>query len=154
MLFFKHILLVLCKALPSVTKFIPMNGYTKISSIVLLFCAILFYYLLMSINSGVTIYGGLFYLSLLNIFIDILIFIILFNFLIAWPIIKLELSYSTKKLNFSNILLNILWSSLLFLLFLIFNTLFQFLEVEVLKNVADLQFTVPLISKIYSKKNY
>jgi hypothetical protein len=77
--------LVLCKALPSLTKFVPVNGYTKISSIALLFCAILTFNVLYfeSIDSIIAIYGELFHINLISQFIDMFIFVIAAIILIA-----------------------------------------------------------------------
>lgn len=113
MLIITLIIFVLCKALPSLNNILPVNGYTRISSIVLLFCAILTFNTLYieSLNSGITIYGGLFHITIISQFIDIFIFTIAAIILIAWPLIKLESQYST---NYSLIILfSLLGSSLL-----------------------------------------
>lgn len=105
--------LVLCNALPSLNRYTPVNGYTRVSSIVLLFCAILTYNTLNieSFYSGITIYGGLFHINNITQFIDIFLFLIASIILVIWPLIRLEVSYTT---NYSLIILfSLLGSSLL-----------------------------------------
>jgi NADH-ubiquinone oxidoreductase chain 2 len=113
MLVLTTLILIFSEAVPFLNNLIPVNGYIKISSIVLLFCAILTFNTLYfeSIDSGITIYGGLFNISIISQFIDMFMFLIAAFILIAWPVIKLEKDYSTNYCLI--IILSILGSSLL-----------------------------------------
>ena len=98
------ICLVLVAALPSFfIKQLPENCYNRISALVFLFYAILTFNTLSleSIGSGIAIYGGLYHVTVISQFMDIVLFIIASFILIAWPLIKTTNMYlfiSLKKL--------------------------------------------------------
>ena len=81
----------LITALPS---FFSLNSlkivFNRISAIVLLFCAILTFNTLdlESIGSGIAIYGGLFHITVISQFMDIVLFTIASLILVSWPLIK------------------------------------------------------------------
>ena len=78
MIFVSLIILILITALPSFFNNLPENCYNRISAIVLLFCAILTFNTLNleSIGSGIAIYGGLFHITIISQFMDIILFLI------------------------------------------------------------------------------
>jgi NADH-ubiquinone oxidoreductase chain 2 len=78
MIFLSLIILILITALPSFFNNLPENCYNRISAIVLLFCAILTFNTLNleSIDSGIAIYGGLFHITIISQFMDIILFLI------------------------------------------------------------------------------
>lgn len=99
MIILSLIILILITALPSFFKFFPENCYNRISAIVLLFCAILTFNTLNieSIGSGIAIYGGLFHITIITQFMEIVLFIIAGLILIAWPLIKNSQSYHSER---------------------------------------------------------
>ena len=101
MIFLSLIILILITALPSFFNNLPENCYNRISAIVLLFCAILTFNTLNleSIGSGIAIYGGLFHITIISQFMDIILFIIAGLILISWPLIK----YNASDINNINI---------------------------------------------------
>jgi NADH-ubiquinone oxidoreductase chain 2 len=81
MLFLSIITLIFFTSLPSFFVFeqLPANCYSRISAIVLLFCAILTFNPILNIEnigSGIAIYGGLFHITFISQFMDIVLFII------------------------------------------------------------------------------
>jgi NADH-ubiquinone oxidoreductase chain 2 len=98
MLITSLIILILITALPSFFKFLPENCYNRISAIVLLFCAILSFNTLNieNIGSGIAIYGGLFHITIITQFMDIILFLIAGLILIAWPLIKNNQSFQPE----------------------------------------------------------
>jgi NADH-ubiquinone oxidoreductase chain 2 len=104
MIILSLIILILITALPSFFKFLPENCYNRISAIVLLFCAILTFNTLNieSIGSGIAIYGGLFHITIITQFMDIVLYIIAGLILIAWPLIKNSQSYPSERYENEN----------------------------------------------------
>jgi hypothetical protein len=72
------LIIILVTALPSFFKILPENCYNRISAIILLFSVILTFksLLLKSIGSGIAIYGGLFHITVISQFMDIVLFTI------------------------------------------------------------------------------
>jgi len=82
-LFISIIILLFFTALPSFfyREQLPANCYSRISSILLIFCSILTITPLLNadantIGSGIALYGGLFHITYISQFIDIFLFII------------------------------------------------------------------------------
>ena len=92
MIIISLIILILITALPSFFNNIPENCYNRISAIVLLFCAILTFNTLNleSIGSGIAIYGGLFHITIISQFMDIILFLIAGLILISWPVLAIK----------------------------------------------------------------
>jgi NADH-ubiquinone oxidoreductase chain 2 len=84
------LIIILVTALPSFFKILPENCYNRISAIILLFSAILAFNTLSmeSIGSGIAIYGGLFHITVISQFMDIVLFTIASLILVSWPLIK------------------------------------------------------------------
>jgi NADH-ubiquinone oxidoreductase chain 2 len=84
------LIIILVTALPSFFKILPENCYNRISAIILLFSAILTFNSLSmeSIGSGIAIYGGLFHITVISQFMDIVLFTIASFILVSWPLIK------------------------------------------------------------------
>ena len=103
MIILSLIILILITALPSFFKIFPENCYNRISAIVLLFCAILTFNTLdlESIGSGIAIYGGLFHITIITQFMDIVLYIIAsFNFIITYYSCYLLPSVATYLISF------------------------------------------------------
>jgi NADH-ubiquinone oxidoreductase chain 2 len=89
------------KAIPSINHNLPVNGFVKISSMVLIYCAYLSFNCLNSeiIGSGISIYGGLYHITNASQSIEIVLFIIGAFILVSFPNIQeINLSYLNKKL--------------------------------------------------------
>jgi hypothetical protein len=84
------LIIILVTALPSLFKILPENCNNRISAIILLFSAILTFNSLSikSIGSGIAIYSGLFHITIVWQFMDIVLFTIASFILVSWPLIK------------------------------------------------------------------
>jgi len=90
MIFCSILILIVAIALPSINNNLNSNTYVRISSIVLLYSALL------SINAinvpelgqGIVIFNGLFQVTLISQIMDCFIFLIGSLILISWPIIN------------------------------------------------------------------
>jgi hypothetical protein len=107
MLFISIIILALVAALPSFfISQLPENCYNRISALVLLFCVILTFNSLNleSIGSGVAIFGGLYHVTIISQFMDVVLFTTASFILIAWPLIIFNKKVNKKVLSSEGIL--------------------------------------------------
>ena len=95
MIILSLIILILITALPSFFSFLPENCYNRITSIVLLFSAILTFNSLdfESIGSGIALYDGLYHITIITQFMDIIL-AIQAKILLVCSLIKNSQSFS------------------------------------------------------------
>lgn len=90
MLIISLLIIIIVTALPLFFNILPENCYNRITTLILLYCAILTFNSLSleTLNSGIGIYGGLFHITVITQFMDIILFTIASLILISWPLIK------------------------------------------------------------------
>ena len=101
MLFSTIIVLITCKALPWINENLPENFYIMLSSITLILCAFLNINIIniFCLEEGITIYSGLFNITIISLIIETFIFITGSFILFAWP----SINNSSKFNNIYNI---------------------------------------------------
>jgi NADH-ubiquinone oxidoreductase chain 2 len=94
-------ILIVAIALPSINKNISPNLYLRISSILLLYTGALAFnaFYIQSIGSGIGIYSGLFQVTLITQFFDIVIVLTGSVILIAWPLKNHKFIDNNLELN-------------------------------------------------------
>jgi NADH-ubiquinone oxidoreductase chain 2 len=104
MIFITILTLIVAKALPAINNNLSTLHFTRISSLVLIFSAILSIQIINinSIGYGIGLYSGLFHITQINLIFEIFILIIGGLILIGWPL----LNTNQSKLNNSLILDN------------------------------------------------
>ncbi len=89
MLIFSLIILISCKALSFINKYLSSHFYIRISTLILLYCSFLNYNTLdlsEIFKSGIGIYGGLYHVSLTTQIMELFLFIVSFLILTSWPV--------------------------------------------------------------------
>jgi NADH-ubiquinone oxidoreductase chain 2 len=99
MIFISILILVVAKALPSLSSNLRSEGFTRLSAIVFIFSGVLTFNTLyiQSIGSGIGIYSGLFQINTISQLIEIFLLIIASLILIAWPVSPVKEFYSNSS---------------------------------------------------------
>ena len=98
MIFISILILIVAKALPSISQNIPSIYFTRISSIIFLYSGglTLNSFNFQTIETGIGIYNGLFQITQINQILEIFLLIIGSLILISWPII---INNTNKDIN-------------------------------------------------------
>ena len=102
MIFITILTLIVAKALPVIKSNLSTIHFTRISSLVFFFSAILSIQILNinSIGSGIGLYSGLFHITQINLIFEIFILIIVGFILIGWPLPNITLSEQNNSLSY------------------------------------------------------
>lgn len=100
MIFISILILIVAIALPSFNKQVSSILFTRISSIIFLYAGALSFNALyiQSIGSGIGIYSGLFYVTIISQFLEVFLLIIGSLILISWPINNSISNFTFKDL--------------------------------------------------------
>nr|WDS46448.1 NADH dehydrogenase subunit 2 [Cyathus striatus] len=99
MIFISILILVVAKALPSLSSNLRSEGFTRLSAIVFIFSGVLSFNTLyiQSIGSGIGIYSGLFQVTPISQLIEIFLLLIASLILISWPVSPVKEIYSGSR---------------------------------------------------------
>ena len=101
MLFISILLLIMVMAIPSLKTKISPILFHRLSSIILIYAGALSLNALyiQSIGSGIGIYSGLFHVTVISQFLDIIIFIVASLILISWPKLNTTIINDLNRFN-------------------------------------------------------
>jgi NADH-ubiquinone oxidoreductase chain 2 len=114
MIFISILILIVAKALPSISKNIPSIYFTRISSIIFLYSGGLTFNSLnfQTIETGIGIYSGLFQITQITQILEVFLLIIGSLILISWPLITTNKEFKININQSTDYSLIVLFSTL------------------------------------------